>query len=288
MIAANRGSRISIMAEADQSGPLPGRIQVHQEVRMNTIPSMLKIAAAAVFLSLLALTSCWQDFNDAFIGTSASTPPEVTFAASLMTSSSVTLNWTEPDAVTYSGTRITYTGNGSTTEITLAKGTTTYMASGLTGGVKYTFTVYATYSSGYESAGAAFTITPMDKTLRFTYTAEQLSDVRNGGLGDYCVLMADVDLSGYSSGTGWTPIGTSSSKFNGIFDGNGHTISNCMVDDDTAQGAGLFGYMMGAYICDLGVVDCYITGWGGVGGLAGGRIEFGWAHRVRSLGSINR
>jgi hypothetical protein len=231
---------------------------------------MLKRAAAAVFLSLLALTSCWQDFNDAFIGTSASSPPEVTFAASLMTSSSVTLNWTEPDAVTYSGTRITCTGNGSTTEITLAKGTTTYTASGLTGGVKYTFTVYATYSSGYESAGAAFTITPMDKTLRFTYTAEQLSDVRNGGLGDYCVLMADVDLSGYSSGTGWSPIGTSSgSAFTGIFDGNGHTISNLTINDSTTDYKGLFGYTSGAEIKNVTLTNVSVNGKRYVGGLAG-------------------
>jgi len=230
---------------------------------------MLKISAVAVFLSLLALTSCWQDFNDVFIGTSASTPPEVTFGSSLMTSTSVTLNWAEPDAVTYSGTRITCTGNGSTTEITLAKGTTTYTASGLTGGVKYTFTVYATYSSGYESVGAAFTITPMDKTLSFTYTAEQLSDVRNGGLGDYCVLMADVDLSGYSSGTGWNPIGASGSAFTGIFDGNGHTISNLTINDSATDYRGFFGFTSGAEIKNVTLTNVSVNGKQFVGGLVG-------------------
>ena len=84
--------------------------------------------------------------------------------------------------------------------------------------------------------------------------------------GAYFRLDANLDL----SGSYWVPIGSFDTyKFSGTFDGNGHTISNCTVYDTAAQGAGLFGYMTSAYIYDLGVIDCDVTGWGGVGGLAG-------------------
>ncbi len=234
---------------------------------MNTVPFMLKRSAATAVLSLFVLTACWQDFNNAFIGSSASTPPEVALGSSSMTSTSVTLNWAEPDAIAYSGTKITCTGNGSTTEITLAKGTTTYTVSGLSS-VKYTFTVYATYSSGYESAGATFTITPADKTLRFVNTPEQISDVRNG-LGDYSILMADIDLSGYSSGKGWNPIGASGSAFTGVFDGNGHTISNLTINDSANNYKGFFGCTSGAEIKNLTLTNVSVNGKLCVGGLVG-------------------
>ncbi len=234
---------------------------------INFRKNRIKTAIASLLCGLV-LTSCWEDFNEKFVGNSTSTPPEITFTESSMTSTSVTINWTEPDAVSYSGTIITCTGNGSTTEITLAKGTTTYTINGLTGGVEYTFAVNTIFSTGYESAGSTFTITPADKTLRFLYTAEQLDNVRNG-LGDCCILIADIDLSGYSSGSGWDPIGTSGSAFTGVFDGNGHTISNLTINDSTNSYKGFFGYTSGAAIKNITLTDVSVSGKQYVGGLAG-------------------
>ena len=53
-------------------------------------------------------------------------------------------------------------------------------------------------------------------------------------------LMRDVDLTGVN----WVPVGTSSARFEGAFDGNGKTISNLHVEMD-GNGAGLFGYVEG-------------------------------------------
>ena len=67
----------------------------------------------------------------------------------------------------------------------------------------------------------------------------------------------------------WTPIGTSSSKFNGSFNGNGHTISGLYFNDVNADYAGLFGYLSnGSRVSNVGVVDSYFNG-KNAGGIAG-------------------
>ena len=55
------------------------------------------------------------------------------------------------------------------------------------------------------------------------------------------VLTNDIDLGGHP----WTPIGNSSQKFQGRFDGQGHTVSGLNVSG--AEYAGLFGYVQGSF-----------------------------------------
>lgn len=70
----------------------------------------------------------------------------------------------------------------------------------------------------------------------------------------------------------WTPIGTEKYYFNGIFNGNGHTISGLYVDG--GDYAGLFGRAQGApTIKGVGVVDSYFKGAKYVGGIAGAYID---------------
>ena len=91
-------------------------------------------------------------------------------------------------------------------------------------------------------------------------TAEELqwyANYVNGESGDNVVhntacaqLVEDIDLStvcGESKGN-WTPIAKdgiygrlSSNKFDGVFDGNGHTISNLYINDENGSKLGLFG-----------------------------------------------
>ena len=93
-------------------------------------------------------------------------------------------------------------------------------------------------------------------------TAEELkwyANYVNGESGDNVVhntacaqLVEDIDLStvcGESKGN-WTPIAkygiyqrTSDIKFDGVFDGNGHTISNLYINDENGSKLGLFGYI---------------------------------------------
>ena len=66
-------------------------------------------------------------------------------------------------------------------------------------------------------------------------------------------LTADITL---PAGTAQNPIGNSTDKFTGIFDGDGHTVSGVnLVDADTASGdnafIGFFGYVQGGEIRNL-------------------------------------
>ena len=86
-------------------------------------------------------------------------------------------------------------------------------------------------------------------------------------------LMADVDLNGFT-GTEFNIIGIDwANPFTGVFDGNGHTISNFSYISTDRDRAGLFGYVNdpNAEIRDLGLIDPNVdagTGWD-VGSLVG-------------------
>lgn len=73
------------------------------------------------------------------------------------------------------------------------------------------------------------------------YTFSELSDVR-GEITAHYILMDDIDLSEYlsSDGTGWIPIGEKSEPFQGVFDGNGKTISGLWIVGSN-PGVGFFG-----------------------------------------------
>ena len=90
-----------------------------------------------------------------------------------------------------------------------------------------------------------------------------------------CYLLGnDIDLSAYSAGAGWTPIGNESgvpySRFSGYFDGNGKTVSNLHVNNISSSYVGLFGVIVGGEIRNLGISNASILTSGNfVGGVAG-------------------
>jgi hypothetical protein len=92
------------------------------------------------------------------------------------------------------------------------------------------------------------------------YTAEQMNKI---GLYEedwdkHFKLMADIDLSSYT-GTDFNIIGIDWRPFRGVFDGNGHTISNFTYTSTGRDGIGLFGYVgwwtEKGEIKDLGLID---------------------------------
>ena len=105
-------------------------------------------------------------------------------------------------------------------------------------------------------------------------TAEQLrqlSEYVNAGnncQNIYFQLAADIDLGG-SADNQWTPIGNESNKFQGTFDGDGHTVSGLYIDSFDYN-LGLFGCVDGGTVKNLGVSG-YIKGSSNsyVGGIAG-------------------
>lgn len=118
------------------------------------------------------------------------------------------------------------------------------------------------------------------------YTAQQLAGLayytqNTGTLSNYFVLCDNIDLSAHY----WVPIGcyykygTTTSQqrqFNGVFDGQGYTISGLYTECPEQSAAysymGLFGYLSGNQdiaIQNLNIVDSYVQGYQYVGGIAG-------------------
>ncbi len=101
--------------------------------------------------------------------------------------------------------------------------------------------------------------------------ATELNDVRNF-LSSYFIQNADIDLdvAPYNTGSGWEPIGNSSTKFTGTFDGNGYKITNLFINQTYTNYIGLFGYTAGgSEIKNVSLEGIDVTGFQMVGGLVG-------------------
>ncbi|UCC23233.1 MAG: hypothetical protein JSW23_04040, partial [Planctomycetota bacterium] len=92
----------------------------------------------------------------------------------------------------------------------------------------------------------------------------------SGYWGSHFKLMADVDLSAYT-GTSFNIIGNDVNAFAGVFDGNGHTISNFTYSGAGTDLIGLFRSLQGpgAEIKDLVLLNPVVTGHYHVGSLVG-------------------
>lgn len=109
----------------------------------------------------------------------------------------------------------------------------------------------------------------------------QLNQLRNylNKTGVYFKLMNDIDLTEFIDdeypSQGWLPIGTSSSPFKGILDGNGKTISGLWINRGGTDYVGFFGYISGT-VKNLAIKGNTVVGTNYVGFLAGyssGRFE---------------
>lgn len=89
-------------------------------------------------------------------------------------------------------------------------------------------------------------------------------DVNSGNTydGEYVELTGDINLSGIE----WSPIGNSTNKFLGTFDGGNYTISNLVVSVET-NNAGLFGFA--SVIKNVKLNNANVTGVVCVGALVG-------------------
>lgn len=102
------------------------------------------------------------------------------------------------------------------------------------------------------------------------------------------VLQSDIDLSGRNI----TPIGNEVTPFYAHFSGDGHKISNLIIDQPDSDNVGLFGYVSG-WLYDIITENGSITGRNNVGGIFGyasgtrGRCVNGNAvSGVRNVGGI--
>ncbi len=91
------------------------------------------------------------------------------------------------------------------------------------------------------------------------------------------VQIADIDAgatSAWNSGTGWMPLGYRNSSsdheyFEGSYDGQGHSISGLTINRPAGNSQGFFGYISGATISNLILLDVNIQAYNSVGALIG-------------------
>jgi hypothetical protein len=116
------------------------------------------------------------------------------------------------------------------------------------------------YSGGNGSVGTPFLISNATDLTTLASTV-------NGGTtysGVYFQQTANIALSG-----SWTPIGALGLTFRGTYDGASHIVTGLTINDVLHDNQGLFGYVYGGTITNLGVVGVSIAGGGYVGGLVG-------------------
>ncbi len=117
-------------------------------------------------------------------------------------------------------------------------------------------------------------------------TPEQLDGVRHN-LNKHFRQLADIDLSGYSSGKGWQPIGDNRKGFSGTFDGNGYKITNLTINRPETDNIGLFGYAVSSStLKNIGLKVINITGNCNVGGIVG-NSKGDWREKIRRVKIIN-
>ncbi|MBR3802966.1 MAG: bacterial Ig-like domain-containing protein [Clostridia bacterium] len=107
------------------------------------------------------------------------------------------------------------------------------------------------------------------------------SSVNSGNTNINAILTADITVnknvlingtlsSNVSSFRAWTPIGNASNKYNGIFSGNGKTVSGLYYNSTSTDYAGLFGYIgSDARVSMVGVEESYFAASSYIGGIAG-------------------
>jgi hypothetical protein len=100
-------------------------------------------------------------------------------------------------------------------------------------------------------------------------TAAQLNNIRGSYLDRHFIQTADIDLSPYSSGEGWLPIGDSTTLFSGSFNGNGLRITGLKIYRNTTSDVGLFGQISGSTLANIRLEGVNITGGIDTGGLVG-------------------
>ncbi len=125
----------------------------------------------------------------------------------------------------------------------------------------------------WENHAAESYATPVDETNKFVTiaSAEELALFAkqvNAGTSykGYTVkLAANIDLEENQ----WTPIGKSGSTFQGVFDGQGYTISSLIVGSTWQSDVGLFGFTTNGEVKNFTLNNAIVKGYLDVGAVAG-------------------
>ena len=119
-----------------------------------------------------------------------------------------------------------------------------------------------------EDVAASSTLAQGTYSISTAEGLAKLATMQNQGLitsGSEFVLASDIDLSAYSTGEGWIPIGKGNSTFESNFDGNGYVVSNLTINTATtdyldSHTVGLFGGVNNVTIKNLGIENAKVKG----------------------------
>jgi The GLUG motif. len=131
-----------------------------------------------------------------------------------------------------------------------------------------------TYSGGLGTPADPFEISSVaDWQQLMTHSGDWASNFK---------LVADINLAGVTL----TPVGNSTTPFNGAFYGNFHVVRNATINLPSNHFVGLFGFVQLGGITDLGVVGTNIQGLDYVGGLVGEMSSDGTITNCYTTGSV--
>jgi len=236
-------------------------------MKSNTI---IKAAATAVTAGLLIFMGCKED---------PASPPTGTFTLN------ATANPAAGGVVTKSPNRTNYAEDDVV--IVTATPSEGYRFDGWSGAAEGTANPVNITMDGNKTLTANFSVddgaqpgspdtrwyTTNESAITYTITTADelagLAELVNAGnmfAGKTVALGNDISLSSYgalntafNSGKGWIPIGANTKPFSGTFDGKRYEISGLYMNNTTQDNAGLFGYINGGDVTDLGVVGVDIN-----------------------------
>jgi hypothetical protein len=119
-------------------------------------------------------------------------------------------------------------------------------------------------------------------------TEEQLAFLANqvnGGVNPYSTAYYRLESNIAMTMKNWRPIGELDNPFSGVFDGNGKVISGLSIRG-TNRNQGLFGYIAGGTVKNLGLESVNISGGWQVGGIAGNITETSTISNCYTTGTV--
>ncbi len=182
------------------------------------------------------------------------------------------------------------TGNGF--DLEMYTGVNDTLNGSITGVDLLTLNASTTDDRTFTSTGAAFSVATLKTNYHARFSRSQgsgtagdpymiysVSNVVGGlqyiptqGLGNVYKQANNInaaDTSTWNAGAGFAPIGDDVTPFTGSFNGDNYTISGLFINRPSTNCVGLFGYVSGATIKNVGLVNNNVTGASDVGGLVG-------------------
>ena len=184
-----------------------------------------------------------------------------------ITLDSAVLYWSEPDSD--GGAEITsYIINyreidaESWTEVDTESTDTNYTLSDLDDGTDYEFRVAAVNSVGQGEWSEAEEFSTA--AIVEVSTCQEFQDIVDYPYNSHFLLTQDIDCADFDEDGAFDPLAwEGDGLFGGTFDGQGHTISNLLINDDSIDAEGIYAIFpitsTGAVITNLGIEDANIS-----------------------------